>query len=131
MLEEAQEVCPTTTRRLLDEGAVLIDVRAPSEVAVFAFDVPNVLNIPLSELEQRWTEVPRDRPVVFACDTGARSLKAAYFLQFHGYANVSHMGGGLVKWSIKGFPVTGQRGTDSSAAGCCSPSEGGASTACC
>ena len=131
MLEEAKEVCPTTTHRLLGEGAVLIDVRAPSEVAVFAFDVPNVLNIPLSELEQRWSEVPRDPPVVFVCDTGARSLKATYFLQFHGYTNVSNMGGGLVKWSIKGFPVTGQRALDSGTKGCCAPPAGTGSTSCC
>lgn len=130
MLEEAKEVCPTTTRRLLGEGAVLIDVRDPSEVSVFAFDVPNVVNIPLLELEQRWREVPRDRPVVFACDSGVRSLKATYFLQFHGYTNVSHMGGGIVKWSVKGFPVKGQRAVESCATDCCASSRA-TSASCC
>ena len=131
MLEEAKEVCPTTTRRLLGEGALLVDVRAPSEVAAFAFNVPGVLNIPLTELEQRWSEVPRDRAVVFACDNGARSLKATYFLQFHGYDNVSNMGGGLVKWSIKGFPVKGQRSSEGVDSGCCESSANAASSSAC
>lgn len=131
MLEEAKEVCPTTTRRLLGEGALLVDVREPSEVAAFAFDVPDVFNIPLSELEQRWNEVPHDREVVLVCDTGARSLKATYFLQFHGYSNVSNMGGGIVKWSIKGFPVKGQRAGDSGSTECCAPSANTAASSCC
>lgn len=131
MLEEAKEVCPTTAHRLLGEGAALIDVRDPGEVAVFAFDVPGALNIPLFELEQRWAEVPRDRPVVFVCQSGARSLKATYFLQYHGYTNVSNMNGGIVKWSAKGFPVKGARATGACATGCCTSAESKETTSCC
>jgi rhodanese-related sulfurtransferase len=53
MLEEAKQVCPTTTRRLVGEGALLVDVRERAEVARTAFDVPAIVNIPLTELEQR------------------------------------------------------------------------------
>ena len=99
---------------------MLLDVREPGEVAAFAFDVPDVLTIPMSVLEQRWSEVPRDRDVVVVCEVGMRSLKATYYLQFHGYTRVSNMGGGIVKWAQKGFPVKGQRLTASaSATGCC------------
>ena len=52
-LPPAREACPTTTRRLLGEGAVLVDVRELSEVAQTAFDVPGVVLLPLSELQQR------------------------------------------------------------------------------
>lgn len=122
MLNEAKEVCPTTTRRLLDEGALMVDVREPTEVAGLAFDVPALLAIPLSKLERRWQEVPRDRPVVFVCEGGMRSLKATYYLQFHGYSNVINMAGGILKWHSKGFPVKGQRAADAptpSAKSCC------------
>ncbi len=56
----AREVCPTTTRRLLVEGALLVDVRELSEVAHTAFDIPGVVLMPLSELQQRYEELPRD-----------------------------------------------------------------------
>ena len=120
MLEEAREVCPTTTRRLIGEGALMLDVREPGEVAAFAFDVPDILAIPMSELEQRWSEVPRDRDVVVVCEVGVRSLKATYYLQFNGYTRVSNMDGGIVKWARKGFPVKGQQpAASASATGCC------------
>jgi hypothetical protein len=32
MLQEAKEACTTTTRRLIGEGALLVDVREPREV---------------------------------------------------------------------------------------------------
>ncbi len=130
MLAEAKEVCPSTTRRMLESGALMIDVREAAEAAAFAFDVPALVNIPLSELERRWEEVPRGRPVVFACESGARSLKATYHLQFHGYDNVSNMSGGIVKWSAKGFPVKGARSPCGCATGCCEPSAA-ESSACC
>ena len=146
MLEEAKQVCPTTTRRLVGEGALLVDVREPSEVAALAFDVPDIVNIPLMALEQRWSELPKDRDIVLVCENGARSLKATYFLQFHGFARVSNMEGGLLKWMGKNFPVIGQRhqapatstgccgGTavdTEVAASCCAPTVPGASAGCC
>lgn len=109
MLEEAKQVCPTTTRRLVGEGALLVDVRERAEVARTAFDVPAIVNIPLSELEQRWDQLPKDRELVLVCEGGARSLKATYFLQYHGFTHVSNMDGGLLKWMRKNFPVLGQR----------------------
>lgn len=109
MLAEAKEMCPTTTRHALEAGALLVDVREPGEVSALAFDVPNVINIPLLELDARWSELPTDRELVIACESGARSLKGTYYLQYRGFERVSHLGGGIVKWMQKGFPVKGQR----------------------
>ncbi len=134
----ASEVCPTTTRRLLGEGALLVDVRELSEVAQVAFDVPGVLLLPLSELEQRYAELPRDRQLVLVCAVGERSLKATYFLMYQGYTQVANMEGGLMKWARKGFPIRGAAHvTDAAAAastGCCgTPANGSvpAATSCC
>ena len=121
MLQEAREVCPTSTRRLIAAGALLVDVRESEELTNCAFDVLAIVNIPLSELEQRWSEVPKDREVVLVCHVGERSLKATYFLQYYGYTNVSNMAGGLAQWVRKGSPVTGQLAADSgtSSTSCC------------
>ncbi|MDL2338662.1 MAG: rhodanese-like domain-containing protein [Pseudomonadota bacterium] len=132
-LPQAREVCPTTTRRLLAEGALLVDVREHTEVAQLAFDVPGVVEMPLSELEQRFAELPRDRELVLACQTGPRSLKAIYFLMYQGYAKVSNMEGGLFKWASKGFPIKGAQSAPAPApaapAGGCAATA--ASSACC
>lgn len=121
MLNEAKEVCPTSTRRMIIEGALLVDVREPNELATCAFDAPDIVNIPMSELEQRWSELPKDREIVVVCQIGVRSLKATYFLQYHGYTRVQNMSGGIAKWVRKGFPVKGQLSadTDTTPTSCC------------
>lgn len=130
-LPPAREVCPTTTRRLLGEGALLVDVRELHEVAQVAFDVPGVLLMPLSELEQRYAELPRDRELVLVCAVGDRSLKATYFLMYQGYTEVANMEGGLAKWARKGFPIRGVAPAAASAAAGCCGSTAPAATSCC
>lgn len=118
-----KEICPTTTQEWIKEGAVLVDVREKEEVAQLAYDVPNVLHIPLSEFEERFNEIPKDKKVVMACKSGGRSLRAAGFLVNHGYENVVNMQHGIIRWVQKGFPTKGDTasvlGNDG---GCCSPS---------
>ena len=122
-LPAAREVCPTTTRRLLAEGALLVDVRERAEVVRMAFDVLALVQMPLSEFEQRFDELPRDLPLVLACESGPRSLKATYFLMYQGFTDVANMDGGLAKWARKGFPVTGGAApAAATAAACCGPS---------
>jgi rhodanese-related sulfurtransferase len=121
-LAPAREVCPTTTRRLIGEGALLVDVRERAEIERVAFDVPDVVAIPLAELEQRYAELPRDRELVLVCQGGGRSLKATYFLMYQGYTRVANMEGGILKWAAKGFPIKGNPAVPApTAGGCCAP----------
>lgn len=130
-LPPAREVCPTTARRLLGEGALLVDVRELPEVAQVAFDVPGVMLMPLSELEQRHAELPRDRQLVLACAAGERNLKATYHLMYQGYTQVASLESGLMKWARKGFPIRGVAPVAApSATGCCGGSAP-AGTPCC
>jgi rhodanese-related sulfurtransferase len=118
-----KEICPTTTQQWVKDGAILVDVRENDEVAQLAYDVPNLLSIPLSEFEERFNEIPKDKPVVMVCKSGGRSLRAAGFLVNHGYENVVNMQHGMIRWAQKGFPTKGNTdlvlGTDG---GCCSSS---------
>jgi rhodanese-related sulfurtransferase len=134
-LPPAREVCPTTTRRLIAEGALLVDVRELAEVAQVAFDVPGVLLLPLSEFEQRFAELPRDRDLVLVCQDAERSLKATYFLMYQGYSRVANLEGGLLKWARKGYPIKGAQPDPAAGAmtnGCCgAPAPALAATSCC
>lgn len=119
-LPEARAYCPTTSfGKVFDEGALLVDVREPNEVAALAFDAPEVVHLPLSSFERRFAELPRDRELVLACAVGARSLKATYFLMFQGYTNVANLSGGIQRWAAKGFPVHGTVVPVAAAGGCC------------
>lgn len=122
-----KEICPTTTQEWVKRGAVLIDVREKDEVEQLAYDVPNIINIPLSEFEDRYTEVPKDKEVVVVCKSGGRSLRAAGFLVNHGYANVVNMQHGMIRWATKGFPTKGDTSSvlENNASSCCSPKSDG------
>ena len=79
------EICPTTTQAWVKKGALLVDVRERDEVEQLAYDVPAIVNIPLSEFEIRYKELPFDKDLVLVCRSGDRSLRAAGFLINHGY----------------------------------------------
>lgn len=123
-----KEICPTSTQEFVKKGALLVDVREKEEVEQLAFDVPNSMNIPLSEFEDRFNEIPKDKEVVMVCRSGGRSLRAAGFLIHHGYdANkVVNMQHGMIRWATKGFPTKGDTSSvlgNTTNANCCdSPS---------
>ena len=121
MLDEAKEVCPTTTQSLLKQGYTLVDVRERDEIAQLAFDVANLIIMPLSELEQRYAELPTDRPLILACQDGSRSLRATYYLMNKGYTNVTNMKFGMARWVVRGFPIKGDPGALATkpSSGCC------------
>ena len=118
-----KEICPTTTQEWIKEGALLVDVRESDEVAELAYDVPHLIHIPLSEFEDRFLEIPKDKKVVMVCKGGGRSLRAAGFLVNHGYKNVVNMQNGIVRWTEKGFPTKGNTAAVKENDGdCCSSS---------
>ena len=106
-MKKAKEICPTTTMGKVKAGALLVDVRRKKEVANVSFDVPNYINIPLSELEDRIDEIPKDKEIVMVCRSGERSLRTTYFLMNAGYENVFNMKDGIIKWASKNFPTKG------------------------
>jgi phage shock protein E len=75
---------------LKNEGATLVDVRSEAEFA--HANAPGTLNIPLSNLSSRLSEIPKDKPVVVCCASGSRSGMAKLLLLKNGYRNVHNIG---------------------------------------
>ena len=111
------EICPTSTQVWVKRGAILVDVREQNEVEQLAFDVPSIVNIPLSEFEIRYKEL------VIVCRSGSRSLRAAGFLINQGFdpAKVVNMKHGIIRWVQRGFPTKGDLSgiVDMNTGGCC------------
>ncbi|MDP1531627.1 rhodanese-like domain-containing protein [Rhodoferax sp.] len=105
------EICTTNARQQAKKGALFVDVREPADLATLAFDAPEVINLPLSQLARRWQELPQERELVTVCFNGVKSQQAAEFLLAHGLKNVHPMRGGILLWMQKGFPVLGKRHT--------------------
>lgn len=79
------------------DGPVVVDVREPGEYEVCAIE--GARNIPLQELPQRLSEVPKDRPVVLHCKSGVRSARAWQILREQGYSEVYNLTGGILAWA--------------------------------
>jgi len=66
---------------------ILIDVRTASEIKATAAPWPDVINIPLLNLEERCMEltVYEDKVIVLLCPTGNRSRQGARLLRLAGF----------------------------------------------
>ncbi|HET9985945.1 MAG TPA: MBL fold metallo-hydrolase [Longimicrobiales bacterium] len=103
-LERTPRVSASELAAQLASGDVaIVDVRGAAEFA--AGHLPGGRNIPLGYLEERLAAVPRDRPVVVHCQSGARSAIGASLLLARGYRDVRNLAGGLDAWAAAGEPV--------------------------
>jgi phage shock protein E len=78
-------------KQKIEAGAKVVDVRSPDEFRDGSY--PGAVNIPLQTLAARLGELPRDKPVVLYCASGARSGMAARQLKQAGFADVTNAGG--------------------------------------
>lgn len=98
--------------QLLEECALpvqLVDVRESDEFAGPMGHIRGAVSIPLGELSARTGELSRDRPIVVACRSGARSAQACVLLSKAGFTQVANLAGGMLRWRAQGLGVEGAR----------------------
>jgi len=86
--KEKGSISTASFERILKENPsqiAIIDVRDAKDVKTGTF--PGAINIPINEIEKKLGELPKDKPVVFVCSTGARSGEA--------YDTVTTLGSGI------------------------------------
>ena len=86
----------------LSEGVILVDVRERDEWD--AGHAPGATFLPLSALQERVSELPRDSRLLIVCHSGGRSLRATNFLRSEGLDAVN-VEGGMSAWSAAGGPI--------------------------
>jgi hydroxyacylglutathione hydrolase len=86
----------------LSGDVLLIDVRNRSEY--IAGHIQGARNISLDQLDQKLTELPRDRDIVVYCQIGGRSIRAIRKLEIAGFNRLYHMRQGFRGWNNSGYP---------------------------
>jgi hydroxyacylglutathione hydrolase/adenylyltransferase/sulfurtransferase len=99
---EIEVTAEHTAEALGDGSAQVIDVREPYEVE--AGRIPGSRHVELQDLPAQAETVERDKPVIFQCRSGARSLMAAQAFRRAGYDAWS-MAGGLQQWVAEGREI--------------------------
>ncbi len=99
---KAKNLTAEDLKKLIDDKTkfFFLDVREPKEIAELG-TMQGYVNIPISQLEARVSEVPKSATVVTACSHGKRAARAAEILQ---KSHINVIGScGLMEWKEKGF----------------------------
>jgi rhodanese-related sulfurtransferase len=101
------EMSPYGLKHLLDEKTkdyTLVDVRSAEEFK--KAHIPTALNIPLKELTNKLSSLPKDKTIVTYCGSITCQLAptAALELAQKGF-KVMDLHGGIKEWQGYGFPV--------------------------
>ncbi len=100
-----QAVGPADAVRLMNQGALLLDVRSAAE-----FESGHILeakHLPQEEIAQAGETYKRykDKVVVACCESGMRSGAAVRVLAAQGFTKVVNLRGGLQAWRAESLPL--------------------------
>lgn len=102
------EIGPEEAQRLIEAGAVVVDVRQPYEWQ--AGHIPSARLIPLDGIYvfgRGAADLPRDTDLIFVCEVGQRSAAASEIALVAGFApeRVHSLAGGMTAWRRLHLPV--------------------------
>lgn len=101
-------ITPDRARALLDDGAILVDIREMDEHA--REYIPDAMHLPLSKLDAANLALQQGKPVIFHCRSGARTLANAQRLSACTSGCEAYVvEGGLDAWRKAGLPVVTDR----------------------
>jgi rhodanese-related sulfurtransferase len=91
--------------RLINKGALVIDVRKPEEFE--KGHIVNARNIPLERVQQDDDAINKQKSKILlaVCADGASSGRAAGHLRKAGYENAFSLKGGLTGWRADNLPL--------------------------
>jgi hydroxyacylglutathione hydrolase len=99
---------PDALAGLLSDGKIaVLDVRSDAEWE--NGHIEGATHIFLGELEKRFGEIPRGKPVACICSTGLRAGVAASILRRAGIMEVYNVLGGITAWKAKDYPLTSEK----------------------
>lgn len=96
-------VSPTDAKRMLDEGAVLVDIRDGDEHA--REHIPGARHLPLTSVSTGRPELANARAIIYHCRSGARTAGNAEALASAAQCDAYLLEGGLEAWRQAGLPV--------------------------
>lgn len=106
--EDIPQIGPREAKKLVDNGALLLDVREPDEWCLER--APTAMLLPIGHLRLRQHELPRDRRIVVVCRSGGRSEAVTASLRRAGFDAIN-LAGGMCAWAAAGLPIITDGGT--------------------
>ena len=89
---------------MIEDGALLVDIRELREWETIR--IPGAEFKPLSEMQEWYEDLPRDRDIILQCRSGNRSAQATQALIGQaGFDRVFNLTGGIIAWHSADLPV--------------------------
>jgi rhodanese-related sulfurtransferase len=100
-----ESVGPMDAVRLINQGAVLVDVRSQAEFD--AGHIRDARHLPQEQVAGAAESLKKfkDKVVVACCESGMRSGAAARVLRTQGFGKVVNLRGGLQAWRAENLPL--------------------------
>ena len=102
-MSKVPEIDIFEAQKRVADGAILVDVREQHEYD--EAHIPKAQLIPLSEFTSKYEDLPKDKPLIMQCRSGARSAQATQYLLDNGYKDVVNMTGGILAWQQAELPT--------------------------
>jgi len=92
---------PVAHQLLTDKPSetILIDVREPHELEICRIEIAQ--HIPMRQIPENLSELPRDKHVLIMCHHGERSRRVTEYLRAQGLDNVTNIDGGIDGWAME------------------------------
>lgn len=100
------KISPEQALRLIEEGAILVDIRERDEH--LREKVDGAFHLPLSRLDEAEVALHEGKPVIFHCRSGARTAAHSARLaeKVGGVCDAFIVDGGMDAWKKAGLPVS-------------------------
>jgi rhodanese-related sulfurtransferase len=106
-MSKVETVTPERAVKMMEDGAVLIDIREANEYA--RENIPGARHHALSQLDARHPAQEGDTVLIFHCKSGARTNMSARKLAARAEnCDIYLLGGGIEAWKRAGLPTSAQ-----------------------
>ena len=96
---------PRDALQVLQEGALLVDLRIDELFEMKSFSVPSQARLAYPVRADQAAQLPRDRLLILADSSGVYTKGAAAALQALGFDQIACLNGGMVAWDQEGMPL--------------------------
>jgi rhodanese-related sulfurtransferase len=99
-------ISPQDAIRLMNQGALLLDLRKPEEFA--AGHINGARRMDSAEILKAGETLRKhkEKPLIVCCDTGSLGGSAARILASQGFTKAVNLRGGLATWRSENLPLT-------------------------
>ena len=96
---------PREALQVLQEGALLVDLRLDELFEMKAFSVPSQVRLEYPVMAEQAAELPKDRLLILADSSGVYTKGAAAVLKALGFERIACLNGGMLAWDQEGLPL--------------------------